>query len=565
MDLRLVAPISYSNGNASNLLGLLKGYTPVKPELPSSATLIPVSSDLDIEGLIRQNDKRTPRGLGLASSEKTLDDADDETEDLVESETEKDPPSWVSLNEFTPQNRLHQMNTVFLQDFPSLKKTQLVRCMDLFLALCPLTQSKAFTFTFISETLGRDVRGVFVRFLSLEVTRWTEANVAKVFPGVTAAFDPELKGDGAEELPDDVVERVKGDLQKIVANKRNYSHGTKRTGTEDLDEVMKYYRTYKVENSELVEVPRELKEVIVKDILKFRSKVLTIERERRKKEIENERKRARNRLTQIYEGIRAAGPLSGENDDVDMDDEQKEEDPLNNLSDAEYEAHVQKEQAKKEEAQWELQLQELLRLEAKEKEPLLTKLEHEIAYEETLVDNKIVYMDEIKSLLELDVASAVKSTNTKAKLYYTNNAEYMRLRNQERIREEEADVADELQEEKMKPTVMKPVIVTKPIPTPNIDKKEQPQKSDEKNTAFNISALSTELLTAVKGKISDLVEEYLGIKEELLIDFIYEFVAEKGTDAKEELVSELQETLDEDSFTVVEELHTFMKSLRTDT
>lgn len=566
MALRLVAPLSYSNNNNSTILGLLKNYTPSKPENASSTTLIPVSTNLDVDALIRQNDKRTPRGQGLTASEKTLDVDDDDLEALAEDVAELDPPNWVSLPDFSPQHRLHQINTVFLQDFPSLKKTQLVRCMNLFLALCELSKPKNFIFTFISETLGRDVRGVFLRFLSLEVTRWALRNFAKVFPDVAVVYDPELNANSAEEMLEDALDSLKAEINKLVANKRNYSHGTKRTGTEDLDEVMKYYRTYKVENSELVEVPRELKEVIVKDILKFRSKVLKIERERRKQEIENERKRARNRLTKIYEGLKAAASVGGEPDDAEMDDESLEDDSLNALTDAEYEAHLKEQDAMKERLQCEEYSKELDRLETKEKAPLLAKLEQGAAYEETLVDNKIVYMDEIRVLLELDVASAAKSNHSRARLYYTNNAEYMRLRNQERIREEELDAADELEEAKMKPSVVSAQIRT----TPSIvesngheESKEELKKNraEDMDADFDVSALSTELLASVKRKISDLVEEYLGIKEELLIEFIYEFVAEKGTDGKEELVTELQETLDEDSVTVVKELHSFMKSL----
>lgn len=563
-SLRLVAPISYSNENNSLLLSLLKNYFPSHPLDISSDTLIPVKSGLDVDGIIRHNNKRTPRGHNQMTSENHSDSIEVDAEEVVEDGDDTDPENWRSFDLFNPRNRLEQMNTVLLQDFPRLKKQAIVICLDLFLSLNSLKTSKNYVFSFISETIGRDGRGVFVRFLSLDVTQWVKRNVHVIFPNVIAAFDEEVDATFSKELLPAELNGVDTEIHKVCANTRNYSGRSKLTGTEDLDEVMKYYRTYKVENSELVEVPKELKEVIVKDILKFRSKMLMIERQRREQEIENERRRARNRLILIYEGIKAA-PVGSEAEEMDTDEEQPMADPLDKLTDAEYEEHIAKEKSLEDEALWSAQLQEIERLEALEKTPMVRKLQKELAYEESLVENKIIYMDETKELAEMDftVAATTPIGNSTAQLYYTNNAEYLRIRNQSRAHEEEMDAVDEKIELEENPEPSKAVrFAASKVSKEN--NSEEDEKKNEKKLSQSIVILASfpaKKLKALKDKISSLVEEYLGIKEELLIEFIYDFMMEKNTEAREELVTELQETLDEDSNTVVDELHSYIRSL----
>lgn len=581
--LSLAAPVSYSNENNSALLSLLKNYVPVKSQQITSDTLIPFNSSLDVQEIIRQNNKRMPRNNGTSVTENQSLQVDEENEEAAETGADEDVSNWRDLDSFLPKNRLEQINSVLFQDFPSLKKRYFVRCIELFLSLCLLNPSKSFVFTHLSETIGQDKRSTFIRFLSLEVTRWVKKNVLLVFPLIVAAFDTEIDTKSVETYEGSNLVDVQTEIDKLISNKRNYSYGSRRTGTEDLDEVMKYYRTYKVENSELVDVPKELKEVIVQDILKFRSKVLTIERERRKKEIEHERKRARNRLTLIYEGIQAA-PVGGENEDTEME-EVVETDPLDALSDAQYEEHLETERKMREEEQWRTQLAEIQHLEASEKDPLTSRLEQELEYEGTLIENKINHMDEIKVLSELDPATAVSGSNPRVKLYFTNNAEYIRRRNQERVREEDMDALDEKEELKgnslvglTKPAKFVAAIITqaKSAPTEasgtSLNSKisipalsEAPATlevaNNLENSAKSIKAMSSATLVALKQKITDLVEEYSGIKEDLLVEFIYDFVIENNTDKNEELVTELQETLDEDSATLVEELHSYIRSL----
>lgn len=591
-ELSLAAPISYSNENNSSLLGLLKNYAPVKPLKIVSDTLIPYNSSLDVEEIIRQNDKRMPRNNGTFTAEDLSMQVDEENEDDAETGADEDVPNWKPLDRFLPQNRLEQINTVLLQDFPSLRKRHFVRCIELFLSLCPLKTSKSFVFSYLSETIGQDKRSTFIRFLAMEVTKWVKENVALLFPSVVAAFDSGIVSEidsVSDSNPEETHEEsslgeVKSEIENLITNKRNYSYGSKRTGTEDLDEVMKYYRTYKVENSELVDVPKEMKEVIVQDILKFRSKVLTIERERRKREIEQERKRARNRLTLIYEGIQAA-PVGGETVDTELE-EVIEADPLDSLSDAQYEEHLKAEKKRLEEEQWRAQLAEIERLEASEKDPLVSKLEQELGYEEALIENKINHMDEIKVLSELDPITAADAPSSRAKLYFTNNAEYIRRRNQERVREEEMDALDEKRELEEEPHVglEKPAKFVAAVlnqaksasrevhnsieASSNEDSSvasEVPENSETSTkveiSAKSIESMPSEKLAALEQKISDLVEEYLGIKEDLLVEFIYDFVVENNTEKKEDLITELQETLDEDSATLVEELHKYIHSL----
>ena len=92
---------------------------------------------------------------------------------------------------------------------------------------------------------------------------------------------------------------MKAKINLIINNPINYTKGKKNSGTEDLDQVLDSYSNYKVDNNDLIDIPNNMKENIIKDIIRFRSRMLLIEKEQRKKEIEMERIKTKNKLKRI--------------------------------------------------------------------------------------------------------------------------------------------------------------------------------------------------------------------------------------------------------------------------
>ncbi|KAM9899621.1 hypothetical protein OXX79_005631 [Metschnikowia pulcherrima] len=574
-EIKLVAPFTASNGHHASILDLIK-HTPAPISGPVPVFQIPVRSDVDVTAIIGRNGRKMPengnenisRGSGNMHTES--DSLEDSAEDAEADET---PPSYMELSAFQPRNRLEQVTTIFLQDFPALRPKQVDRVFSKVAGACPLDHGKEYRFSLITESIN-DTRGVFLRFSTVKVTQWARQTFPAMFPNITTIFDESLV-DLAEETdtktPDlSSLGSLAAEIAAIFANKKLYSRRSGRSGTEDLDEVMQYYRTYKVENSELVEVPKELKEVIVRDIIKFRAKVLTIEREARKKEIEKERRKAKLRLTSIFEGIRASG-VNAENEmQTDDKDTAETTNSLDHLSDEEYEKHLAAEAKAQLEAQFVAQHKEMRKLEQNEKAALLEKLHTVRGYEQALVENKLALMDEYKAVQDHGVQEPVimhdsgfTSVGAKMKLYYNNHGEYIRIRSHERSKEEALDDADRTEEFKSldqpKDAPIFAATISNTKQASKILKQEQSNPSSIVNVV--VSTFSEGELAAVKEKIGSLIEEFLGIREDLLIEFIYEFVLENNLDSREDLIAELQETLDEDSTTVVEQLHEYIASV----
>lgn len=565
-----VSPFSISADNNHDLISLLKDYN--LAEIPESVTTkIPVAGTVDISSIVSQNDRKIPTGFNDPSTKNDLDAA------IIEDNIEEDeePQHFVELATLEPKNRQQQLCTVLLQGFPALKRPAIEKVLKLLLLTQPASISNSFVWTVIvSDHDQSDRKNVFLRFSSVEMKEWFQQNwkhLKSVLPSVSSVFtdDEENVEKAVEknldnkvekmEVDSGVLKKVTAEVSHILANSKNFGRGSRTTGTEDLDEVMQYYRTYKVENSELVEVPKDIKEKIVKDIIKFRSKVLTIEKDRRKKEIERERRKAKARLTQIFQGIKEAAVTETAPEPMEIEEDAEEKlDHMEPMTEAEYEKHLVEKEAKELEEAYAKRVQKVEHQERTEKARLVDQLTTATNYEENLIENKFTSMEDIKSFQDFNVDRINAGLSSKLQLYYNNHLEYLRIRNNERTREELRDTLDAEEEAKQSgekftytvPQVEKAETVISNLP-----------ESPDVEMNIVVADLPETKLRSVREKISELVEEFLGIKETVLIDFIYDFVLEKNLGLKEELVTELQETLDEDSQIVVDKLHLHVRSL----
>lgn len=526
-----ISPANVSPDNHKALLDLLglpfnEEYSKIERNV---GIRIPVPPGVDVSTILKQIEETAPV--------KTQTKDGKVTEIAEEADEDIDPPNLVDHTAVQPRNRQEQLATVLFTKMPNLKKKYINRLIEALLG-----PKRQFSYIWATTGAAHDTLGVYVRFASVQATEWLHRNqeiITEHLPGISMVFAHGIEATG-EEILESEQETMKAEFTKILGDKRNHS-AARKTGTEDLDQVAKYYESYKVENSDLVEVPADMKDVIVKDIIRFRSHVLAVERERRKRELEAERRKARLRLNEIFRDMRQT---KTENEDVEMeaDDEEPQEDEFSDMDDDEYEKHLQLQESKRLDELYEAKVQSMHSKEKTMKYQLLEDLEAVLNYEKNLSSIKASLVDELRSFRETE---ALENPNLSSKmhLYYNDHLAYLRLRNGERLREEEEDRKDEEEEEL---SGIK-ILLKAQVP----DEKPEP-------SAVEVSKLNLTQLELVKSKIGSLVEEYLGIQEPLLISFIYDFIIEHGMGDTESLVSELAETLDDDADAVVKELYEFI-------
>lgn len=550
----LASPFRISTRNNLDILSKLRNFKSHQILDTIPGILVPVLEGDDLDEIIAQNKRQRTESNQIQHDEiSAIEGASGEVSaDLDHAE----PKHYVELAHIQPQNRQQQLATVMLREFPNLKRSLIEPALENILALSPAETPKSFLWS-LSEHGGTgshsELTNLFVRFGSVETASWLLANkvlVQRIFKGSVVEIDQELQPSSSSLEFDEKCQKLAEDVLRISSNKNNFSVDTRKTGTEDLDEVMQYYRTYKVANSELVEVPRELKETIVKDIIKFRAKVLTVERDRRKREIERERRMAKARLTQIVEGIKSVSEVKEETE-MYVDTEEKT-DPLHGLSEEEYQEHLEKQVKLAEESEYAAKLAEMEKLEVTEKGRLLEQLKAAETYELNLIENKFALIDELK--VYADSENALLAQKGKLQLYFTNHSEYARIRNLEKTQEEKTDDFDRKDDFKADEKIE--VVETKTIG------EEKPSNVDMEIDVV-VLELPEEKLDLVQNKIGELIEEFLGIREEVLVEFVFDFVKENNLSSKAELIAELLETLDDDSVTVVDQLHDFLRMIVT--
>lgn len=562
MKVTWVPPFKQSIDNNKSLIAGLKDYHPVEyPEPIQPRFQLPIFGDVDVNSLMRENESMRPAVAtdladGLASA--------GAIETQIAKDDEHPPELMVTVDDMVPRNRQHQLATVLFQNCPSLSNNAMEKVLVLISLLLSKERSVA-QWCRISDHDLANVNGVFVRFSSVAAVR----TLRRHWDTLRTVFDVELvagvplDNEEAKESPiDDArLQKIRTEIAGIIANKNNRGKTASRSGTEDLDEVMQYYRTYRVENSELVEVPKELKAKIVKEIIRFRSKVLSIERDARKREIELETRKAKARITQIYQGIKesSSGPQSVSSDGA-LDeaaenaaleeqklDDSKTDDPIDTMTNEEYEKYLKEKEALHLKSVYDQKIEKMHSLEKFEKASLLAQLNSAASYEDNLIDNKLSYLEDYKQFVDFEVTSRNPVLSSNLRLYYNNHSEYLRIRNIQRSAEEEKDKADEEEEAQQQ----------RELPTaPSVPTQAKTHEVDTSGVdGIVISKLSSEVQTKIHDRIGELIEEYLGIKEDVLIDFINDFILENNLSKKDTLIAELQETLDEDSNNVVNSLY----------
>lgn len=605
-SIEYVNPYSLSQTINSDLISILdpNGSTTsiIKPQLNYQ---IPIFKSIDVSNLIDLNNTKIQTQTNETRINKAKDSSDDHQNNPLSKDYDtsgenivggiddivEDIKLYVSIDKLKPENFQNQLTTIIINQFPTNLKSNLIEQL-----LKMLMNLKKFVWSFINHELI-DLKLIFIKFDQLKDLKWFlltyRDHISQLIPNVTIITNDKVNeylnnnkdSSLAKVEPSKITDNLKAKINLIINNPINYTKGKKNSGTEDLDQVLDSYSNYKVDNNDLIDIPNNMKENIIKDIIRFRSRMLLIEKEQRKKEIEMERIKTKNKLKELFEGIKENSTDSTTRKainkaavGVNISPKVSHRDEYEDMNDKEYEEFIAVEERNKLNDQYNKKLKSFQNNQHAEYIKLTNKLKSLQNYESDLIDNKLKYIDNFSNY----------QTNGLAHLYTHNYSDYLRMRSQKRSLEETKDAEDVKQElEEIKKnggqvastntnTNTKPStyssgvseLATTSVETPKStttttnDTTDEPvAKKSKLAKGIIIIDLPPTVKQSLQEKIVELVENSLGIKDEFLIQVINENLEASNLDNKQELIDELVQVLDEDAESLVNELWDYIETM----
>lgn len=607
-SIEYVNPYSLSQTINSDLISILdpNGSTTsiIKPQLNYQ---IPIFKSIDVSNLIDLNNTKIQTQTNETRINKAKDSSDDHQNNPLSKDYDtsgenivggiddivEDIKLYVSIDKLKPENFQNQLTTIIINQFPTNLKSNLIEQL-----LKMLMNLKKFVWSFINHELI-DLKLIFIKFDQLKDLKWFlltyRDHISQLIPNVTIITNDKVNeylnnnkdSSLAKVEPSKITDNLKAKINLIINNPINYTKGKKNSGTEDLDQVLDSYSNYKVDNNDLIDIPNNMKENIIKDIIRFRSRMLLIEKEQRKKEIEMERIKTKNKLKELFEGIKENSTDSTTRKatnkaavGVTISPKVSHRDEYEDMNDKEYEEFIAVEERNKLNDQYNKKLKSFQNNQHAEYIKLTNKLKSLQNYESDLIDNKLKYIDNLKNY----------QTNGSAHLYTHNYSDYLRMRSQKRSLEETKDAEDVKQElEEIKKnggqvastntnTNTKPSTYSSGVSELATTSVETPKSTTTTTTTNDTtdepvakkSKLAKEIIIidlpptvkqSLQEKIVELVENSLGIKDEFLIQVINENLEASNLDNKQELIDELVQVLDEDAESLVNELWDYIETM----
>lgn len=607
-SIEYVNPYSLSQTINSDLISILdpNGSTTsiIKPQLNYQ---IPIFKSIDVSNLIDLNNTKIQTQTNETRINKAKDSSDDHQNNPLSKDYDtsgenivggiddivEDIKLYVSIDKLKPENFQNQLTTIIINQFPTNLKSNLIEQL-----LKMLMNLKKFVWSFINHELI-DLKLIFIKFDQLKDLKWFLLtycdHISQLIPNVTIITNDKVNeylnnnkdSSLAKVEPSKITDNLKAKINLIINNPINYTKGKKNSGTEDLDQVLDSYSNYKVDNNDLIDIPNNMKENIIKDIIRFRSRMLLIEKEQRKKEIEMERIKTKNKLKELFEGIKENSTDSTTRKatnkaavGVTISPKVSHRDEYEDMNDKEYEEFIAVEERNKLNDQYNKKLKSFQNNQHAEYIKLTNKLKSLQNYESDLIDNKLKYIDNLKNY----------QTNGLAHLYTHNYSDYLRMRSQKRSLEEIKDAEDMKQElEEIKKnggqvastntnTNTKPSTYSSGVSELATTSVETPKSTTTTTTTNDTtdepvakkSKLAKEIIIidlpptvkqSLQEKIVELVENSLGIKDEFLIQVINENLEASNLDNKQELIDELVQVLDEDAESLVNELWDYIETM----
>ncbi|KAG0654852.1 U1 snRNP component [Maudiozyma exigua] len=330
---------------------------------------------------------------------------------------------------------------------------------------------------------------------------------------------------------------------------------------------------YHIDLNTLNDIPMDDLDQLCKDIIEFRTKVVTMEKEKNQQEIYNERERQRTQMMKMFDRIKVNSSSKDEksNGDISMDVEQENDQDMNDSEDKE---DIEKQESNR-------RYLELLSTLNSNIEPRILKihsnLESATNYENVLIENISInkkelirlgndeFYDHHRSFKELEEIKDKEDKDTVG-----DDVDMPVVKTTTGISEGES-VRETENEEKVGNVINIKFAFKKAIDNSANEKTEElegGQRSSEtvetleekisENERDDILPFIDQDLTGRLSRlrkskfIDELVKEYLGVYEDELVDYIFENITEHKS--KQVLLDDLKETFDDDAIVMVDRI-----------
>ncbi|KAH3668924.1 hypothetical protein OGAPHI_002679 [Ogataea philodendri] len=299
---------------------------------------------------------------------------------------------------------------------------------------------------------------------------------------------------------------------------------------------------YVVDSKEMEDIPSDMLNLVKQNVVDFRMRVLRLETQKKEQQILRGKQNSKTKLRRMY--------FPGQGDRMDEDGDEDEEDlEGDGVDDLEFKKQQEAQAHARAEKTYLMRVQQTrARDDARHKrvDQFNKTIEHHAYETEYVAAARKRFLDSF--------VTGIKDNSNKIDLnfsYYINHSNYLAFRSKKKSDEERLDAQDREedaaerdlnaeQNEFMASFGDKPVKIT--------------LKKDED------AALSPELVGKLREAAEEVLEEFLGVKEESLVEFMVSFVsknriADKTNAEYSAFVSELAETLDEDAQAAVDRLY----------
>lgn len=338
---------------------------------------------------------------------------------------------------------------------------------------------------------------------------------------------------------------------------------------------------YKVDTNTLSDLPHDALDQLCKDIVEFRTKVVSIEKEKKMKSTYEENRRQRHQMQKVFDQIKKNTSGAKGNSNIDEDDANMEEDEEDDMED---DLALEKRREERELEESNRRYEELLRHLHNDVEPKIKSTRADIItaanYEEHLEKNRSLYLKELLHLAN-DVhydhhRSFKEQEERRDKEDRTKNGNAREPPSSDQASSGEPPSAENLgalvlpEDTTLKnrnigahknvsegPEHVKIKFEFKKAIDNSAESSSDGEDADE-GAAEDLLPFTAEELDARLAKlkesrcVDELVREFLGVYESELVDYILENI--RTHQSKRALVHELRETFDEDGETIAARL-----------
>ncbi|QLL32223.1 hypothetical protein HG536_0C03920 [Torulaspora globosa] len=376
----------------------------------------------------------------------------------------------------------------------------------------------------------------------------------------------EAKQEGQEE--------IRNELLKLLKTLEGSDDSSGKTD----ESVFDHFSDYQVDLNTLSDLPSESLPQLCKDIIDFRTRVVSIEREKRVRESYEENRRRKHQIMRIFDQIRKSAKDKSGPDEIESDesDDEQTEDGGTNEDDLLIER--QRQDRIKEESH--LRYEEAVRKLQNDIEPRLISLQREISrqqnYEQTLIAERPLHLKELlhrasdpyydhhrsfkQAEEEKDAADRDKYGSEEPTEALPPSAEATsKAEKHEKQPEEALEAASEQVKIKFafKKAIEKSVLeANDEEATRDLRENQESQTLAAQQPLPDVLPFQDEQLDSYIEKlkesrlVDELVKEYLGVYEDELVQYILDNIREHKS--KQVLLDELKETFDEEAVTIVD-------------